>query len=305
MTNHYHDISVDVISTAPTLLDNAFSLLCAKLRSRKQRPRPSLMATASDSGHSFVHRVSQYGNECIREIHYGGTLYGVLLLDENHVLVAGTGDFIIKKFSISENKVVQNFKKHTDTVIFLVRVDQNRFASCSGDKTVVIWDLETGKSTTMKGHSNNVYIMCKINDKYLASGSEDKTIIIWDVEQAKSFKTLTGHSGNICTIAKVDEKKIASGGSDKTVRVWDYKSGKTLLVIKQEGWVGCVLPYDKNTFFISDNVRRIKRWKVDDNYENLKMEQEIATCNIDCMYRWSDREIMVGGENGFVAILDW
>jgi len=37
----------------------------------------------------------------------------------------------------------------------------------------------------LKGHSNEVVCCCFLSDKYLLSGSSDKTIRIWDVESGK------------------------------------------------------------------------------------------------------------------------
>ena len=44
---------------------------------------------------------------------------------------------------------------HTNTVNNIILYHHNKLISCSGDKTIKIWDLNTGKCLkTLKGHTN-------------------------------------------------------------------------------------------------------------------------------------------------------
>ncbi|KIL53895.1 hypothetical protein M378DRAFT_93416, partial [Amanita muscaria Koide BX008] len=59
--------------------------------------------------------------------------------------------------------------------------------------------------------------------KRIASGSHDKTICIWDVETGEQVTNpLKGHTGYVRSVAfSPDGKRIASGSNDKTIYVWD------------------------------------------------------------------------------------
>jgi WD40 repeat protein len=62
--------------------------------------------------------------------------------------------------------------------------------------------------------------------KTLASGSRDKTIKLWDVETGKVRLTLEGHTNWVTSLAfHPDGDRLASGG-DITVRLWDTRTGK-------------------------------------------------------------------------------
>lgn len=57
---------------------------------------------------------------------------------------------------------------------------------------------------------------------WAASGSDDKTIKIWDLETGQCRATLEGHTEGVMSVAITpDGKRIVSGGTDEAVRVWD------------------------------------------------------------------------------------
>ena len=69
------------------------------------------------------------------------------------------------------------------------------------------------------------------NGKKLVSGSEDKTIIIWDVESGEKIKILKGHSSSVRSVAitpQPDESMICSGSEDNTAKLWRMETGELL-----------------------------------------------------------------------------
>lgn len=56
------------------------------------------------------------------------------------------------------------------------------------------------------------------------SGSWDKTIKIWDAESGKCIKTLEGHTKGVRSIAfSPDGKHIVSGSNDNTIKIWEIE----------------------------------------------------------------------------------
>ena len=111
--------------------------------------------------------------------------------------------------------------------------DGKTLASGSYDKTIKLWNLETGqlehtfREHSDRGHSDIVYSVAISPDgQTLASGSGDKTIKLWNLETRQLENTLTGHDGNVYSVAiSPDESTLASGSGDGTIKLWNLETG--------------------------------------------------------------------------------
>ncbi len=107
--------------------------------------------------------------------------------------------------------------------------------SGSADKTLKVWDLETGKCrATLEGHTNDVVSVAVTPDgKTVVSASADKTLKVWDLETGRCRATLEGHTGSVVSVAVTpDGKAVVSGSSDKTLKVWDLETGRCRATLK-------------------------------------------------------------------------
>ncbi|KAG8995954.1 POC1 centriolar protein A [Tulasnella sp. 427] len=109
--------------------------------------------------------------------------------------------------------------------------DGKRIASGSSDRTMRLWDAETGQQLggPLEGHTDAVDSVAFSPDgKRIASGSRDRTVRLWDAETGQqSGDPLEGHTDGVIFVAfSPDGKRIASGSWDKTVRLWDAETGQ-------------------------------------------------------------------------------
>jgi WD40 repeat protein len=119
--------------------------------------------------------------------------------------------------------LVRTLSGHSEAVLSVAySPDSRRLASGSNDRTVKIWDAETGALIRTLRHSERVLSVAYSPDsRRLASGSSDNTIKIWDAETGALLRTLSGHSEIVRSVAySPDGRRLASGSLDKTVKIW-------------------------------------------------------------------------------------
>jgi len=119
---------------------------------------------------------------------------------------------------------------HTDTVwAIAVSPDGQTLVSSSGDKTIKLWNLDTGQLLhTLSGHSDTVRsISLSADGRTLASGSGDKTIKLWNLETGKLLNTIASNSGPVWSVAITsDGQTLVSGGEDGAIKLWNLQTGK-------------------------------------------------------------------------------
>ena len=143
-----------------------------------------------------------------------------------------------------------------------------RFAlSGSGDKTLKLWEVETGKCVcTFEGHTSNVESVCLSADgRFALSGSGDKTLKLWEVATGKCLRTFEGHTKSVNTVRlSADGWFALSGSGDKTLKLWEVATGRCLRTFEgHTGGVGSACLSADGRFALSGSSdRTLKLWEV-------------------------------------------
>jgi WD40 repeat protein/tRNA A-37 threonylcarbamoyl transferase component Bud32 len=125
--------------------------------------------------------------------------------------------------------------------------DGKRLASTTGDKSVTVWDAQTGERIlTLNGHTRHVYTVAFSPDgSHLASAGEDAVVKIWDAVTGRDVRTLSGCVYPISKVAyRPDGKQLAAasraeGKLPGEVKIWDPDSGREVFTLR--GHSGTVL----------------------------------------------------------------
>jgi len=143
-------------------------------------------------------------------------------------------------------KGVQTFQGHSELVRSVtISPDSQILASSSPDKTIKLWNLETGALLyTLEGHSSVVISVAFSPDgKTLASASNlevgDGNIKLWDVHTGKLKRVLSKGLLSLrvsCVTFSPDGQTLASGNIDTTIKLWRLNSGKVHSTLKGHGW---------------------------------------------------------------------
>ncbi|PSB26206.1 hypothetical protein C7B82_20520 [Stenomitos frigidus ULC18] len=102
---------------------------------------------------------------------------------------------------VSEHNTLTGHQEAVWSVSF--SPDGKTLASSSGDNTIKLWDVATGKALqTLTGHQDVVTsVRFSPDGKTLASGSGDKIIKLWDVATGKALQTFTGHQSLVISVS--------------------------------------------------------------------------------------------------------
>jgi WD40 repeat protein/serine/threonine protein kinase len=108
--------------------------------------------------------------------------------------------------------------------------------SCSSDKTMKLWEVETGQYLrTFAGHVNPLTSISLGADGQFAISSAcwDKSIRLWEVATGQRLRILLGHTGQVNSVCLSNDSQFAlSGSSDSTLKLWEVATGQCLRTFK-------------------------------------------------------------------------
>jgi WD40 repeat protein len=101
--------------------------------------------------------------------------------------------------------------------------DSRRLASCSMDRTVRLWQIDSGACQELSGHTDDVFAAAFHPDgTRLATAGRDRAVWLWDLATGQEVARLQGHTSYVWSLAfSPDGATLASGSGDFTVRLWD------------------------------------------------------------------------------------
>jgi hypothetical protein len=135
-------------------------------------------------------------------------------------------------------------------------------ASGSSDRTIKLWDAETGQELrTLKGDLYVESVVFSPDGRRLAAGGG--TLKLWDAESGREIRTFNGHKGGVWSVAfSPDGRRIVSSGLDATIKLWDSETGQELSTLKGHagGVRGVVFSPDGNRIVSASNDGTLKVW---------------------------------------------
>lgn len=113
----------------------------------------------------------------------------------------------------------------------------------SYDKTVRIWNLDTGECLrVLRGHTRAVRAL-QFDQRLLFTGAMDGTVRIWNWRAGECLRVLEGHSDGVVSLS-YNGYLLASGSKDSTINIWNFRTGAKFTLRGHEEWVNCVMLWD-------------------------------------------------------------
>ena len=130
--------------------------------------------------YSFVYDTRKFRPLVDKVIHQG-QIHSLAWSPDSTYLASGDADNNVQVMDITTQTIIYALPINgLANAISWEPSNTGRLAIASSNGTVIVWDINTGKSTIHRGHQESVTTVAWGN-KALASGSTDKTIIIWNI----------------------------------------------------------------------------------------------------------------------------
>ena len=133
-----------------------------------------------------------------------------------------------------------------------IALNDGRFATCSKDGTIMIYNYKTGRpDLIIKEHNDCVYYILQLSSGNLASCSKDTTIKIFNIKNNsyQLLQTFYYHNRCVNKIIELYNKKLISCSFDSSVII--YSKDNTYKYIKDykiniNGYCYCVIQTKEN-----------------------------------------------------------
>eukprot|EP00903_Cladosiphon_okamuranus_P013170 g12283.t1 len=207
--------------------------------------------------------------------------------------------------------------KLTPTCVVLSPDDSTAFSG-SKDNSILRWDVETGKRTTMlprwrklpggktpavKAHSKEVLTLAVSGDgRYLASGGRDRLINVWDCRSDTVVETFRGHQDTVsCLAFRANSLALFSGSHDRCVKHWDLNEmGYVETLFGHQSEINTIDSWRKERVVTGGRDRTVRLWKVLE--DSHLVFRPVGGGSIDCVRMLNEDWFTTGGEDGSLAL---
>ena len=133
----------------------------------------------------------------------------------------------VKIWDYENGQCIHTLNAHLEWVFDLVCLTNGKLASCSQDKTIKVWNLDTGTcSEKLEWHSSCLLLL---KNGHLAVGSLEKVIQIWS--NNRPYKILKGHTSPVDRLKELDTGELISFSTDFAIKIWDLKAGRCIATL--------------------------------------------------------------------------
>ena len=142
----------------------------------------------------------------------------LVLADKTKLIsCSGQKDKKIKILSIETFECIQVLEGHTNDIFFLELTLDGNLLSCSYDKTIKLWQMETGLELKSIKFDHPVCCVKILNGDLIAVALSNGEIIIYNVNKMHFVKSISFSSSSIYRLELLSNGNLLSGSGDGNI----------------------------------------------------------------------------------------
>jgi WD40 repeat protein/transcriptional regulator with XRE-family HTH domain len=199
-----------------------------------------------------------------------GTVYGLAYSSDGRYLLTSGDDVdpVVLLWDVERGIVLHRFEGHTGGIHSIVFSPDDRYAlSGSFDRTIRLWDLQTGEQARVFDMPDGVEAVAFAPDgKTFVSAGFDKVARLWNLATGKQIRAFVGHADTVKSAAfSRDGQYLVTASADNTARLWDTATGQELRRFAgHSGILNSVDIAPDNRFICTaSGDRTVRQWNID------------------------------------------
>jgi len=154
-----------------------------------------------------------------------------------------------------------------DSPYTMVFKPERKILTTSDDKTVKLWDVESGDSVkTFEEHGRSVRSAFFSPDSTKVLTASDNTAKLWDIKSGDCVKTFEGHRFEVLSaVFSPDSTQVLTASRDKTAKLWNVESGDCVKTFKghEDGVRSAVFSPNSTQVLTTSIDKTFKLWNVE------------------------------------------
>lgn len=143
-----------------------------------------------------------------------------------------SSDYSIILWDLRNGTRIQRLLGHSDDVEDFCFIGEHRGASVSRDRRILLWNLDSGAiARCIEGHERDVLSICA-DDRHLYTSGDDKTLRVWDIDSGEALRMWGPFETETDTCAiDTHRGRVVLGCDDGCIRVFSILGGDILATI--------------------------------------------------------------------------